>query len=605
MACLRSRSAIAAVAAAFATVLAWGCLVDHTSPPDTGSALLNEAIPAVGLTAPTQAVVSYGEALRLLAEAEPSPIDGHAHRVSGHVLDQATGRPVPDVVVTCEVILAKGSTLPEQETSARTSAEGAFTIDLPSGVLKDSVCRATVADSVHEILFVGNVQMTDGLVLLVPSELRMHGVISGVDAACDRAVGFVLVQELGMGKTRNLGQGMLDLDGAFSVRCRGADAQAPVKVRTGCGSTVYSWGTDVSVLSSAEGFRAILRPRRCVVMVVDELGAPVAGATVAVSPPDIGRNGTVVQVLTDARGIAVLQVMEDPVLLVAVAAANRRQVHQSIRMDSWPGELRVTLVGLGAGDVLEGVVRDDMGRPCPNAVVTALPASDASLLRVIMPAQTRATEDGRFSLAVGGDCAFDVTAFAKQHGMSETLRVHPPVRDAELLLHAARTVRIHAVASGTDAVSRGGGIEWTLMKRDSRSELVGSGEFPFVTEPVPLGAYNLAVLWREAGLFAEAPVDIVAGEGVQELVAFLTEPLWFEGRVQAPGSVGLQVRHRHRAWTTAPIAGWTTSPCGVDGSFRVLAGKELSGDLEVVDAAGSVVGRGRGRAGVHVNIVVH
>ena len=85
----------------------------------------------------------------------------------------------------------------------------------------------------------------------------------------------------------------------------------------------------------------------------------------------------------------------------------------------------------------------------------------------------------------------------------------------------------------------------------------------------------------------------------------MTEPLWFEGRVQAPGSVGLQVRHRHRAWTTAPTAGWATSPCGVDGAFRVLAGKELSGDLEVVDAAGSVVGRGRGRAGVHVNVVVH
>ncbi|HEX5053187.1 MAG TPA: hypothetical protein VFZ65_15540 [Planctomycetota bacterium] len=577
--------------------LAW-----RDAPSGRTTASAPDAAPVGGVVWPE--VLPYQEARRSLVPVPSEGSPGSESSLLGHVLDEGTGLPVADVRVRLDLPASSEASGGVETIEAATTRSGEFRVDLPRHVISDSVCRAVVVDAVKEVLFAGQVQLTNGLVLLVPRSLALHGAVDGVADVCDRGASFVLVQELGMGRSRNLGQGTLDAQGRFQVHCRTADATLPVRVRVGCGSAIHALTTDVATLSSLEGFLGTLQTRSLVVRTVDEAGASVIGAEVGVAPPEISRNGAVVRATTDAQGLAILRVSSAPTLLVAAAATGRRQAHAAVAEESWPSELRLTLGALGPSDVLAGYVRNEHGAPHANAVVTALPTSRASLLKTLLPAQARTAEDGSFSLQVGGDVQFELTAFSKQSGMSAVVIGSPPAENLLIPLPEGRALRIHAVAPQTDAVSRGGDVQWCLMQVGTAAEIVGADSLPFTTEPIPAGEYNFAVFWQEAGLFAEASVSVTSASEPQEILVFLSEPNWFEGRVDAQRSSALRVRHKHRMWTESPVWLWSTAPCGADGSFRVLAGREQTGDLEVLDAGGTVVGRGKGRCNEPVRLAI-
>lgn len=598
------RSILAGVVLAMLLAAAWIVVGDPWVTGDALSGLpsapsLNAA--AVGEARPE--VLPYEAARRLFVPERLESGVVRPHSLHGHVLDAVTGLPVLDVRVRLDVPALSSSGAGVEGIETATGSSGEFRIDLPPHVIRDSVCQAVVLDSVKEVLFAGQIQLTDGVVLLVPRSLLLHGTIGGVGDVCDGISSFVLVQELGMGRSRNLGQGALDNQGQFRVHCRTADASVPVRVRVGCGSSIYALTTDVATLSSLEGFLGTLQTHKLVVRTVDEGGASVVGAEVAVAPPEISRNGAVIRATSDAEGLAVLRVSSAPSLLVAAAATGRRQAHATIAAGPWPSELRLTLAKLGPSDVLSGYVRDEHGAPYVNAVVTALPTSRASLLKTLLPAQARTASDGRFSLQVGGDGQFELTAFSKRSGMSAVVFGSPPEEDVEILIQQGQSLRIHALASRTDAVSRGGEVQWCLMQ-GSTTEIVGANSLPFTTEPIAAGNYTLVVFWPETGLFAEAPVVVASESALQEILVVLSEPTWFEGRVEAQRPADLRVRHAHRAWTESPVWHWAVAQCAADGAFRVLAGRELTGALEVLGPDGSVVGRGRGRSNEPVRLSV-
>jgi hypothetical protein len=488
---------------------------------------------------------------------------------------------------------------------AITDEGGTFVVNVPDHVLPHAVCHAVVTSADAEVLFAGHVRVTDGMVILVPEVVRLHGQVLGISDVCPGSGGFALIQEIGAQPAQICGHGQLDADGRFFAISRTVRSDLPVRLRAGCAGTVYTFDTDVETLSSPQGGRFLLEMRPLNVRVVDELGAPVADAHVAAATPETRSTSTIVRATTGVDGVAILRLPSGiPRVIVAAVAPGRRQALCAVEDTNWPAELYIELARLSPDDVLEGHVRDSNGLPVADAVVTALPRSDASSVKTLQPGQTRTDGTGHFELQVGGEIDFELTAFTRANGMSRRLLVRAPRRDLEIVVPGAQVLRIHAVAPDGAASSRGGEVEWVLIPHRDGALQSGVDALPITTEPVAAGDYVLSLLWRDLNQYGEALVSVGSERATRDVFVFLREPLWFEGRVSAIDVAKYRVRFQHRTWPDPLRASWATSPCATDGSFKVFAGLEQRGEVEVLDPDGNVVVRGTAQVGTRTYLHV-
>ena len=536
------------------------------------------------------------DAERLLAPATPAPASASPVEIHGRVLDLQSGLGLADheVVVRLPAVAIAGD---EQQTDAaagkdvgrlraRTDSTGAFVLQAPRPLLPYVVAYASVLDRQQEFVFAGHVQIADGMILVVQPPCLLHGVVTGVDALCEGAVGFALLQERPMVGpiVHSLGRGTLDAAGAFAVRARIAWPDAPVRVKLGCGGHVYVLETDVATITSSEGFHGSVAVKRCRVRVSTSDRTPLADVTIVAAPRGSSTNGTSIQRVTGADGESVLPVPAEG-LEIAAAKAGLRTVMTFVAGDAVPPLLELTMAPLEPLDFIAGRVLSASGGPVAGAVVTALPAATAETVEAVAPAQTRTDGRGLFRLQLGGpDVEFDVTAFHKLHGISDNTRVRPHGQSIDLLVPGVRPLLVNASAPGTDERSRGGDVQWFLVEIDGRRVYGGSSALPFETEPLPRGDYNLMLFWPDMDLFGQARATIGdAVSGTPDEVVVLLEPaIWFEGQVVGADARGLRVAHRNPTWPEVTVRFWATARCDADGKFRVLAGNRTSGTLEVL-----------------------
>lgn len=252
-------------------------------------------------------------------------------------------------------------------------------------------------------------------------------------------------------------------------------------------------------------------------VVVDAAGAPVAGARVAVAPvllEDLlkgSKEPTSAQ--ADAKGRFVISGLEPGRVQVLAAARGVGVVREPLRLE--PGEVRggltLTLVGPRR---LDGVVRDEAGRPVTGAEVSVQPPSSDEALRDLLPdllrgdfsffvameaAQARTDPDGRFTLSlVPSQARHELLAQAE--GFETERRPLPEAGPVDLRL--AR-VRKKGGVSGRVLDERGAPV--TAFSINRKAVFADDGRFQ-----VPRTGAAIRV---EADGFAAQPVDCHGPEG--------------------------------------------------------------------------------------------
>lgn len=488
--------------------------------------------------------------------------------------------------------------------SCAVSSTGSFALSSRDGAELGMVVRTVVADIRHRVLFIGSACIVRGMVVVLPSELRLHGKINGGIEGCTKSLGYALVQEcVGTGRAVELGLGVLDGEGRFSVHTSLASASIPVRVRLGCDGTIVALATSVEVLSSDLGLLADMPLRRLDIRVTDDLGMPLGGAELRVAPQESTSNGSVTQARTGADGMAVTAVISGHELWITASLPGFS--HCVSRCPASTSEAILVLEKLATNDKIEGVVVDGGGLPIRDALVSALIVTPCTALQTIGPAAVRSGADGSFVLQAGGDVSFELTAFRKDRGLSQVMVVRSGEGPVRVVLEQGARLAIHVTSPMGDPVSEGGELLWSIYSVARRSFVDGAASSPIRTGWVLPGVYQLVVYWPEEDLFCEQGIEVVSdrppGE-IQDLQVVLVAANFITGQLRGEVDLEFRVRNQIPGWPQELVDWLATSTVASDGSFRVLAASRLQVRLSVIDRLEKVIAKREAEVGVPIMI---
>lgn len=201
--------------------------------------------------------------------------------------------------------------------------------------------------------------------------------------------------------------------------------------------------------------------------------------------------------LTNARAGRYLLRAESPSYSAAVVA-----------IELAPGERLTTSLRLEPEQLLEGVVQDSRGRPLPEAVVLAWPSGRRGAAVV----ESRAGDDGRFTLAGLSRGAWTILAEASGFGTLQLERVDVPARKLVLRLEGeARS--LSGIVLGPDGQGRAGArvILGGASLREPRQTVSGQRGL-FVFHGVGLGRFTVRAAQGElSSLPTRQTVDETTG----------------------------------------------------------------------------------------------
>ncbi len=197
-------------------------------------------------------------------------------------------------------------------------------------------------------------------------------------------------------------------------------------------------------------------PRGTVVgRVVDQAGTGQAGAAVILAFEPASDRVPIAEISTAADGRFAIEAVPDGHYRLTARARGQSDATVKLQVDA--GERLVSLLRLGAGQGVRGVVQDRRGRPVPSARVLAWPRDSPSL----SPAEAVTDAAGAFSVEGLGRGAHHLLAEAPGLGSLELADLEVPTRGIVLKLDGeghtiSGLVVVAAVAGGTKSGSAAG-----------------------------------------------------------------------------------------------------------------------------------------------------
>ncbi len=521
----------------------------------------------------------------------------------GAVISAARGDPVDGVEVTLH--------LDDRDAHATTDVRGAFDMDLvgPTWVF-GATCRATVNEGTTT-RFDGLVRLDQDLVLAVGDIVELRGHIeSNRDLAGETIAVAVDSDDASVEKTRHhLARTLVGTDGAlepnqFVLSVAFDEPRSDVRLRVTVGERVErTYVVPYAELVSIEGARVELELATLHVQVADELGWPIAGATVHAAALDDTSGECVAVGKSDATGAVTLDVAAAQIE-VCVAAPERAFRVEYVDASALDPILTVTLARLVNDDRWLGRVMYDDGAPVKDARVAAAPNTVLETVGRAAQVDETAPASGCFELSLAGNTPLRLSARSHSRGVEAEQLAARQSEEQILLLPRCGSLRVNVDTGALPGPFRGAALDYVLVERESRAVLSGRlWSTPFEIARIPQGTYDVFVVLRGLAGCADS-VALVDAEraSVLELVA---RPLRrIDGRVHAANGApyaGGEVTALAR-WPEEAARLLCSSRIGSDGSFSVVSDVERA-EL-AVRYAGQVVATRAARAGEFADLTL-
>lgn len=511
------------------------------------------------------------------------PIEGEGSRTTPTLRVSGRQQPVPVAGWVLEsnglgvggaTVLVRGRRRAEQSESARTDADGSFSLQLDGAEWKPrELANVHVSFEGGERLFSGVVVLGQEITILLPESLLLAGRvvdlpsdIEGVSMRFDVPAGDRFATNVFVGRTE------LDDDGSFALLARPPAHSEEMLLTFFSGSQPLATITvAVTELTLPGGAVLDLELGRVRILIEDAQGSALEGVHVTAATLDTSPVIAHVSGASDDEGRLDLILPRGPVELCASREGFATKVWG---MDVLEGdESGVESIALVRADdewILRGTVVGANGSPLSSASVSAFPFSKTNV-GFSARSSTATAVDGSFTLGVPAGAELEIVAVHRVHGEGPRTVLPPGTHSVQIQFDGQGEVLLELSAAPAETVARAGPIQCLLVDR-KRSRVVREHVWgsPSPLSNVPAGDYNLYVFWPGMDVYGASPVTVRGGEAASCPVLLVPAP-WLEGEVVDSGGRPLPGAAIHlESGPSLTLHPWERATSGPDGSFRLL-----------------------------------